>query len=127
MDHDTLRLYLHLTRTLHFARTSRECHISPSALTRLVQRLEGEVGRPLLERDKRSARLTPAGERFAQHARETLDRWEELQEVLRGGSPGLAGTITIFASVTACQSFLPRLLGSFRQAHPQIHIQLETG
>lgn len=127
MDYDALRLYLHLTRTLHFGRTSRECHISPSALSRTVQRLERAVGWPLFERDRRRVTLTPEGERFAEHARETLERWQELTQRLRGETNALSGSISIFASVTACQSFLPRILSSFRQAHPDIHIKLETG
>ncbi len=127
MDHDALRLFLHLSQTLHFARTSRECHISPSALTRLVQRLEREVGWPLLERDQRTVKLTPEGERFAAHARDVGERWDDLQQSLRGRAQNLTGTISLFASVTACQTFLPRILSSFRQAFPQIHIQLETG
>jgi LysR family transcriptional regulator, positive regulator for ilvC len=127
MDYDALGLFLHLSRTLHFLRTSRECHVSPSALSRAVQRLERETGWPLFERDRRSVRLTPEGTRFAVHARETLDRWEGLKRDLRGRRETLTGTIVVFASVTACQSFLPELLSGFRQRHPDIHIQLETG
>jgi LysR family transcriptional regulator, positive regulator for ilvC len=127
MDYDALRLFLHLSRTLHFARTSRDCHVSPSALSRTVQRLEREAGWPLFERDRRSVRLTPEGTRFAAHARDTLERWEGLQRDLRGRRETLTGTIVVFASVTACQSFLPELLSGFRQRHPDIHIQLETG
>jgi LysR family transcriptional regulator, positive regulator for ilvC len=127
MDYDGLGLFLHLSRTLHFLRTSRECHVSPSALSRTVQRLERETGWPLFERDRRSVRLTPEGTRFAAHARETLDRWEGLKRDLRGRRETLTGTIVVFASVTACQSFLPELLSGFRQRHPDIHIQLETG
>ncbi len=127
MDHDALRLFLHLSQTLHFGRTSRECHISPSALTRLVQRLEHELGWPLLLRDQRTVKLTPEGVRFAAHARDVGERWQELQRALQGQSERLTGTISLFASVTACQSFLPRILSAFRQAYPQIHIQLETG
>jgi LysR family positive regulator for ilvC len=129
MDYDALRLFVHLAGTLHFGRTSRACHISQSSLSRLVQRLEREVGWPLLERDRRTVKLTPQGERFAAHAQETLERWTELREGMspRGPERGLSGTISLFASVTACQSFLPRVLSAFRQAHPEIHIQLETG
>jgi LysR family positive regulator for ilvC len=127
VDYDALRLFLHLSRTLHFLRTSKECHVSPSALSRAVQRLERETGWPLFERDRRSVRLTAEGTRFAAHARETLERWEGLQRDLRGRSETLTGTIVLFASVTACQSFLPELLSGFRQRHPDIHIQLETG
>jgi LysR family positive regulator for ilvC len=127
MDYDQLRLFLHLSRSLHFGRTSRECHISPSALSRTVQRLERELGWPLLERDRRQVKLTEQGARFADHARETLERWEALREGMKDPSDVLSGTISIFASVTACQTFLPRLLAAFRQRHPEIHIALETG
>ena len=127
MDYDSLRLYLHLSRTLHFLRTSRECHVSPSTLSRSIQRLEQEAGWPLLERDRRSVRMTPEGARFAEHARDTLERWEHLQRDLSGKAGGLSGTISIFASATACQSFLPELLMGFRQRYPDITLKLETG
>jgi LysR family positive regulator for ilvC len=127
MDYDALRLFVHLARTLHFLRTSRECHVSPSALSRTIQRLERDTGWPLFERDRRTVRLTPAGARFAAHARDTLERWDALRRDLRGRADTLEGTIAIFASVTACQSFLPEVLSGFRQRHPEIHIQLETG
>ena len=81
----------------------------------------------LLERDRRSVRLTAEGGRFAEHARETLERWQRLQRDLRGRRDKLSGSIAIFASVTACQSFLPELLGDFRGRHPDVHIRLETG
>ncbi len=127
MDYDALRLFVHLSETLHFGRTSRACHISPSALSRLVQRLEQEVGRPLFDRDRRRTALTPEGRRFAAHAREAVGRWRDFQQGASGAETRLAGTISLFASVTACQSFLPRVLSAFRQAYPDIHIRLETG
>jgi LysR family positive regulator for ilvC len=127
MDYDSLRLFLHLSRTLHFLRTSRECHVSPSTLSRSIQRLEKETGWPLLERDRRTVRLTPEGARFAEHARDTLERWAGLQRDLRGKEGKPSGEIAIFASATACQSFLPELLNGFRQRYPEIHIKLETG
>lgn len=126
MDYDALNLFVHLSRTLHFARTSRECHISPSALSRTVQRLEQEVGWPLLDRDRRRVALTAAGTAFRDHAAETLQRWEQMRRRL-SPSDDLSGELAIFASVTACQSFLPRLLSAFRSRYPRVHIRLETG
>jgi LysR family positive regulator for ilvC len=131
MDHDALRLFLHLSRTLRFSQTSRECHISPSALSRAIQRLEREVGCRLFERDRRTVRLTPEGTRLAAHARDVLDRWDAVTRELRGSSGAdtgmLRGTIALFASVTACQSFLPGIMRGFRERFPDIHIRLETG
>ena len=127
MDYDALRLFLHLARTLHFTRTSRECNISLSALSRTVQRLEAEVGQPLFLRDRRSVSLTSAGELFREYAADALSRLQVLRQRLEGTSEQLTGTIRIFASVTAVQSFLPRILTTFRRTHPEIETELETG
>ena len=126
MDAHSLELFLHLSRTLHFGRTSRECHVSPSALSRAIQRMEGELGQKLFVRDRRSVELTPAGGVFETYASETLARFETLKRRFDEGGR-LAGTIAIFASVTACQSFLPSVLAAFRRSYPEIHIRLETG
>jgi LysR family positive regulator for ilvC len=126
MDYEDLRLFLHLSRTLHFGRTSRECHLSTSALSRAIQRLESELGEPLFERDQRKVALAPAGIVFREHAAETLARYEAVKQRIAGGDR-LTGTLSIFASVTACQSFLPRVLSSFRRDYPDVQLRLETG
>src|SRR3954471_21249797 len=122
-----LRWFFAFWPSLNFLRASRACHVSPSTLSRVVQRLEQERGSVLLERDRRSVKLTPGGGVFAEHARDTLERWQPLKRDLRGRRDKLSGSIAIFASVTACQTFLPELLGDFRGRHPDVRIQLETG
>lgn len=127
MDLDSLRLFLHLSRSLHFGRTSKECHVSPSALSRGIQRLEEEAGATLFVRDRRSVALTEEGRLLQSFAHDTLARYEQLAQRLTRSHERLEGTISLFASVTACQSFLPPLLSQFRRAHPDVQIQLETG
>jgi len=127
LDLDALRHFLHLSRTLHFGRTSRECHLSASALSRSIQRLEHELGVSLLRRDNRRVELTAAGLRVQRYASETLSELERVQEQLRGEQRALRGTLSLFCSVTAAHSFLPTLLNRFRQAYPQVTIRLQTG
>ena len=127
MDHDSLRIFLHLSRGLNFGRTGKALHKSASAVSRIVQRLESEVGKPLFERDNRTVKLTPQGEVLARFASETLSRWHEVRESLNDSEQELRGSIAVFASVTACQSFLPGLLGRFREAYPGVQLRLETG
>jgi LysR family positive regulator for ilvC len=130
MDRYALKLFLHLSESLHFGRTGRACNISPSALSRQIQRMESEVGHRLLERDNRMVQLTPAGLAFKTYARDVLDKWEGLQ-----GELGelvdthniLSGEISIFCSVTASLSILPELLSSYKTAYPKVHIRLQTG
>jgi len=127
MDLDELRLFLHLSRSLHFGRTSKECHVSPSALSRSIQRLEAELSAQLLVRDRRSVALTDEGRVVQGFAMETLARLEAIEQRFEKDLERLTGSVSIFASVTACQSFLPPLLSEFRRAHPGVQIRLETG
>ena len=101
--------------------------MSPSAVSRAIQRLEEQIGHALLVRDNRSAQLTEEGQVFLEYALEVVKRWEQLQRDLEGKSEVLHGQLSLFASVTASQSILPKVLSDFRQRYPEIHIQLETG
>ncbi|MGI5129137.1 HTH-type transcriptional activator IlvY [Pseudonocardia sp. CA-107938] len=121
-----LRLFLHLCHTLNFGRTSLDCHVSPSTLTRTVQRLEARAGQRLLDRGPRGVALTPAGQRFRAYAEEVTQAWQ----AFRAADPArgdLAGVLRIFATVTACQALLPDLLAPLRAAHPLVHVDLRTG
>lgn len=127
MHEEALRIFLNLSRTLHFGRTSKQVHKSASAVSRVIQRLEAELGQPLFERDNRGVKLTAQGEAFQRYASEVLAGWDTLRESMRRGSESLRGSISVFASVTACQSFLPALLTRFREAYPEVQLKLETG
>ena len=127
MDLEGLRHFLHLSRTLHFGQTSREVHVSPSTLSRSIQKLERELGTQLFDRDNRSVSLTAAGQRLQAYASQTLTAFEQVQEELRAPQDAVCGTLSLFCSVTAAHSFLPKLLSEFRTAHPEVTLKLETG
>jgi len=127
LDAESLRLFLQLSRSLHFGRTSRECHVSPSALSRSIRRLEEDAGAPLFARKTRSVQLTEAGLRMQSFAQKTLDNWDQLTAELSRQESTLRGTLSLFCTVTAAHSLLPALLERFRRAHPEVTLRLETG
>lgn len=126
MDTRELRFFIHLSESLHFARTSRACNITPSALTRTIQRLEEEIGEQLFIRDNRSVSLTTAGELFRDYAEDVLQRQEQLRKQLARDRE-LSGTISLYCSVTAAYSILPDIFQQFRKSYPHVHIKLQTG
>ena len=126
MNIHELNNFLTLAETLHFGQASRACNLSPSALTRSIQRLEEEIGQPLFTRDNRNVALTPAGERFKAYALRARSEWKTLQEELKD-EPTISGTLSIYASITAVYSLLPDLLETYRTAHPQVQLELNTG
>jgi len=127
MDDRSLELFLHLTSTLHFGRTGAACNISPSALSRTIQRMEEELGVTLFVRDKRSVSLTEAGKQLRDFARERVDRWELFRESLMPHDNLLQGEIVLYCSVTAAQAVLSEIFVAFRGRHPAVHIRLQTG
>ncbi len=126
MDNRELQLFKHLAGSLHFGQTSRACHVTPSALTRTIQRLEDEVGEQLFLRDNRSVLLTAAGEAFRSYADDVLQRYEVLQTQISQETV-LSGEISLYCSVTAAYSILPAIFQKFRSVHPEVHIILQTG
>jgi LysR family positive regulator for ilvC len=127
MNPKELQLFLHLAKTLNFARTSEACHVSPSSLSRIIQRLELELGVPLFERDNRHVSLTRAGRAFREFADDMSSKWLALHKSLSEQEQVLTGELSLFCSVTASYSFLYDLLSKFRQQHPGIEIKLHTG
>ncbi len=126
MDLRNLKLFRHLSGTLHFARTSKACYITPSALTRVIQRIETDLGEKLFVRDNRSVELTPAGIVFKKYADDVLQRWDRLHDELSFDEV-LQGELSIYCSVTAAYGILPDMMAKYRKTHPGVRIHLETG
>lgn len=102
-------------------------HVSPSTLSRQIQRLEEDLGQPLFVRDNRTVTLTEAGEELRTFAQQTLLQYQQLRHVIDQQGPSLSGELHIFCSVTAAYSHLPPILDRFRAAHPSVEIKLSTG
>ncbi|MCP5534681.1 MAG: HTH-type transcriptional activator IlvY [Akkermansiaceae bacterium] len=126
MNLHEIKNFLVLADKLHFGRASQACNLSPSALTRSIQRIEESVGQELFLRDNRTVALTPAGEKFRNYAVTAVRDWETFCEDLSDDGR-VAGLVSIYASVTAVYSLLPDLLESYRAAYPDVQLELRTG
>ena len=126
MDIRELEIFLTVAETLHFGRASQACNLSPSALTRTIQRLEEELDQVLFVRDNRRVVLSPAGEKLRVFARQSLQEWQSFRSTLREGE-AVTGPLSLYASITAVYSLLPDLLEAFRTAYPEVQLELRTG
>lgn len=127
MDFKQLEIFVVLAEELHFAHTALRCHMTPSAVTRSVQRLEEELGVALLVRSNRHVELTLAGKQFAEYAEDALQRKRSLQQSLQLYSEQVSGQLKLYGSATAGYGVLSKLLSGFRALHPQVELTLHTG
>ncbi|MFV8817795.1 HTH-type transcriptional activator IlvY [Haliea sp. E17] len=126
METRTLTVFVSLAETLNFSRSAENLHMSVSAVSRSIARLEEELGQPLFQRDRRNVTLTRAGREFREFARQTLAEWQQLKQQL-GNTGELAGEVSLYCSVTATHTLLAPILAQFRATHPGVDIMMHTG
>lgn len=127
MNIKSLQMFNHLANSLHYSKTAIALHVSPSTLSRAIQRMEQQIGSELLLRDNRSVVLTEAGKKFQHYAQQQIEQWQLFKQSLDENQQTLTGKLRIYCSVTAAYSHLPPLLERFRQQHPLVEIMLTTG
>lgn len=127
MDIRDLKTFLTLCETRHFGLTAKAMHITPSTLSRQIQRLEESIGQMLFIRDNRSVQITEAGQQMRLFAKQVLSDYSLLQQNLDKTNQQLTGELSLFCSVTAAYSHLPDILDKFRILYPMVEIKLTTG
>jgi DNA-binding transcriptional LysR family regulator len=124
-DLTDLRLYVATANEGNLTRAAAQRHLSLAAASARVKALEVQAGLPLLYREARGMRLTPAGEAFLHHARGVLRQADQLRREMQDYSGGLRGHVRLFANTTAVTDFLPEILPAFLNANPQVNVDLQ--
>jgi DNA-binding transcriptional LysR family regulator len=106
-----------------FARAGRVLGLSPSAMSKLMTRLEQRLGAALLRRSTRKIALTPEGELF--HARALGILAEiDLAEREAGGANLPSGRIRINSSASYVAHVLADILPAFLSQYPEISVDI---
>lgn len=122
-DLHVLEHFVVLARTKNFTRAAEELHLSQSALSRSIQKLEEQVGQTLCERKPREVVLTEMGKVLLDRGREILKLVEATRQEL--SEAGRRVRVRLGAIPTIAPYFLPHLLGGFSKKHPEICVVVE--
>ncbi|HQS33748.1 LysR substrate-binding domain-containing protein, partial [Polaromonas sp.] len=119
------RLFVLTAEQGNLTRAAAGRHLSLAAASARIKSLEVQAGLPLLYRQARGVRLTPAGEAFLHHARGVLRQTEQLRADMQEYGGGLRGHLRVFANTTAVTDFLPEILPGFLSSNPKVNIDLQ--
>ncbi|QLE70994.1 LysR family transcriptional regulator [Streptomyces rectiverticillatus] len=100
-------------------------HVTTSAVSQQLAKLERETGQQLLAKHGRGVRLTDAGRLLADHASRILSQVELAQADLEAQRGQAVGELLLGAFPTAARGLFPAALAGLRSAHPQLRARLE--
>lgn len=120
-----LEVFTAVAEERSFSRAGNRLGRTQPAISSAIKLLEVEMGEPLFDRMGKSVRLTGAGEILTDYAKRLL-RLREEATIAVGELRGLGrGTLRLGANETTCLYVLPEVLASFKQAYPQVQVDIQ--
>lgn len=98
-------------------------HVTTSAVSQQMAKLEREVGQQLLAKNGRGVRLTDAGQLLADHAARILSQVELAQSDIEAQRGEVVGEIRLAAFPTAARGLFPSALLALRADHPELRLR----
>ena len=119
-----LRAFIAIVEKRTMAEAAAEVQLTPSAISKLLKRLESAVGVRLVSRTTRQLVLTSEGETFYEHARAIVDGIDALDTVLSAHGASPSGRLRISCGVAFGLHGLCPVLPEFADRFPGITIEL---
>lgn len=119
----SLQAFEAIARRRSFALAATELHLTPSAVSHQVARLEDFLGVKLFERSSRGVKLSPAGEAYLQRVAGALGAIGTATDDLR---QGVRNSLYVHASPSFASLWLMPRIGQFAQAHPGVSLFLSA-
>lgn len=124
MDFDPtlLRAFVAVKETGGFTRAAERLHLTQSAISHQIRKLEEQVGRPLLHRTTRRLTVTEDGEDFLRYAQQILDT---LDAMTRRFQPSpISGVVRFGVPDNFMGDRLPPLLSQFARGFPAVRMEV---
>ncbi len=121
LDLNKLHVFREAARTGSYTDAARRLHVTQSAVSHAIRKLEQSVGQPLVEWRARQLHLTESGVLLQHTCERVFAELEEVEEQLTGGDlPRI--TVRLGANVEFGTTVLIRKMGPLLRAHPELHV-----
>jgi DNA-binding transcriptional LysR family regulator len=119
-----LQVFHAVAKQMSFTKAADVLFMTQPAVTFQIKQLEEHFNTRLFERGHGRIALTPAGEMVLEYAERILAMSGEMETRVKELTGRLSGPLLIGASTTIAEFLLPRVLGEFKAAHPEVEPRL---
>jgi len=124
MEFAQIETFLAAAELLHFTKVAERRHLSQSAISQQIRKLELDVGVKLFERGYKQITLTPAGAVFRAEIRKFVEIADKAKRRAQLAEAGLIGYVRIGFISTAAGNIVPQLISRFRLLRPEVILDL---
>ncbi|MGH8046864.1 MAG: LysR family transcriptional regulator [Chthoniobacterales bacterium] len=125
MTHDLdirlLRMFATLARVGSYTRTAAILHLTQSAISHGIRRLESQLDCKLIYRKGKTTHLTPDGRHFLGQILRVLDALDRAAESMSGRAES-RGKLSIVLSASMAHAILASVLREYRESFPEVSV-----
>lgn len=125
MNIETIRIFCDVVQHQSFSRGAAANHVSQSAATQSVHRMERHFGGPLVDRSKRPFVLTAEGKVCFEGFREVLELYDVVEARVRSLRKEITGPVRVGAIYSVGLYDMGRTMQDFMRRYPKAKVRLE--
>ncbi len=125
MELNQLRAFLVAAQQEHMTRAADQMHITQPAMSRMIARLEEELGVRLFDREGKNIRLNDSGRAVQEHAIRVFTELEAMERHLSDLNGGVSGPVRVASSFPSREpDWLHDAIRSFMFAYPDVSLRI---
>ena len=125
IDRMHLRILREIERQGSLTAAAKALHLTQSALSHTIKKLEAQLGAPLWTKEGRNLQLTQAGEYLQREASRLLPQLERVDQVLRQYASGDKGTVRIGMECHPCYQWLLKVVEPYLKRWPGVDVDVK--
>lgn len=126
-DFDGIQAFVAIADLGGFHRAAEQLHLTQTALTRRLQKLEGALDARLVERTTRRVSLTPTGRDFLPRARALVEDMRSAVADIKSGHQRAQGLLRLACIPSMTSHILPQVIQQFAAQEPAIRLRIFDG
>ncbi|TDF38235.1 LysR family transcriptional regulator [Alteromonadaceae bacterium M269] len=125
LDRTHLKIIQAIQQYGTLTKSAEALHLTQSALSHAIKKLDAELGVPMWEKEGRQLRLTQAGKRLSSLANRVLPQFEHCESQITDIAKGRRGTLRIGMECHPCYQWLLKVIEPFLREWPDVDIDVK--